>query len=256
MTIDNKEVKGIENERRVEHLINLVEKKTRTERHLEEHADIANSKENIEHAKRVNEERENQIENLKNILAYGENYKNKQKENTEKRLLYAEGYLNHNADHMDKETFKNTKEKILLSDEIHWIQNYVHIMSARFEGKFTMQIDIPDELLIYKVPKFFLQPLVENSIIHGFAEITEGGIIRISSEKKDDNLSFIISDNGKGMTREDIENSVIRASQDKGIGISNVHRRLTLIYGEKYHVHVESAPGKGTSFYLTIPCEL
>ena len=153
-------------------------------------------------------------------------------------------------------TFKNTKEKILLSDEIHWIQNYVHIMSARFEGKFTMQIDIPDELLIYKVPKFFLQPFVENSIIHGFAEITEGGIIRISSEKKDDNLSFIISDNGKGMTREDIENSVIRASQDKGIGISNVHRRLTLIYGEKYHVHVESAPGKGTSFYLTIPCEL
>ena len=153
-------------------------------------------------------------------------------------------------------TFKNTEEKILLSDELRWIQNYSRIMSARFTGKFTMQIDIPDELLIYKVPKFFLQPLVENSIIHGFAELTEGGVIHISLEKKEDTLNFIISDNGKGMTQEDIENSVFRASQDKGIGISNVHRRLTLIYGERYHVHVESTLGKGTSFYLTIPCEL
>jgi len=111
MSIDNKEIKGIENERRVEHLINLVEKKTRTERHLEEHSDIAHSKKNIEHAKKVNKERENQIENLKNILAYGENYNNDQKENTEKRLEYAEGYLEHNADHMDKETLKNAINK-------------------------------------------------------------------------------------------------------------------------------------------------
>jgi len=111
MSIDNKEIKAVENERRVDHLINLVEKKTRTERHLKEHSDIAGSKENIEHAKRVNEERENQIENLKNIIAYGENYKNDQKENTEKRLVYSEGYLNHNADHMDEETLRNAKIK-------------------------------------------------------------------------------------------------------------------------------------------------
>lgn len=103
--------KGLENERRVEHLVNLVEKKTRTERHLEEHSDISKSPENIEHAKRVNEERQDQIENLKNILAHGENASNNYKENTEKRLRYAEGYLNHNADHMDKETLKNTKIK-------------------------------------------------------------------------------------------------------------------------------------------------
>lgn len=103
--------KGLENERRVEHLVNLVEKQTRTERHLEEHSDISSSPENLEHAKRVNEERQDQIDNLKDILAHGENASNNYKENTEKRLRYAEGYLNHNADHMDKETFKNTKVK-------------------------------------------------------------------------------------------------------------------------------------------------
>lgn len=100
-----------ENERRVEHLVNLVEAHTRTERHLEEHSDIAKSPENIEHAKKVNKEREHEIQNLKNILSKGESSNNNQKENTEKRLRYAEGYMKHNADRMSAETLKNTKEK-------------------------------------------------------------------------------------------------------------------------------------------------
>lgn len=103
--------RGLEKERRVEHLVNLVERKTRTERHLEEHSDISSSPENLEHARKINEERDNEIENLKNILAYGENYNNSHKDNTEKRLLYTEGYLNHNAEHMDDKTFKNAKQK-------------------------------------------------------------------------------------------------------------------------------------------------
>ena len=107
----NRNEKGTENERRVEHLVNLVEAQTRTERHLEEHSDISKSPENIHHAKTVNQEREQEIQNLKNILAHGENYNNNQKENTEKRLRYAEGYLNHNAEHMKDEDFKNAKAK-------------------------------------------------------------------------------------------------------------------------------------------------
>jgi len=103
--------KGLEKERRVDHLVNLVEKQTRTERHLEEHSDISSSPENIEHAKQVNEGRQYEIDNLKNILAHGENYNNDEKENTEKRLLYTESYLNHNAEHMDRESFKNAMEK-------------------------------------------------------------------------------------------------------------------------------------------------
>lgn len=105
------EDKTLEKERRVDHLVNLVEKQTRTERHLEEHSDISKSPENIEHAKQLNDERQSEIENLKNILARGENVNNNQKENTEKRLLYSEGYLNHNAEHMDKKSFKNAKAK-------------------------------------------------------------------------------------------------------------------------------------------------
>ncbi len=103
--------KGSENERRVEHLCNLVEKKTRTERHLEEHSDISSSPGNINHAKELQRERQQEINNLKDILANGENAKNRQYENTQKRFLYAEGYLNHNAGRMDGEAFKNAKER-------------------------------------------------------------------------------------------------------------------------------------------------
>lgn len=108
---DRRDDKSLERERRVDHLINLVERQTRTERHLEEHSDISRSPENIEHARQVNEGRQEEIENLKNIIVHGENYHNNHKENTEKRLLYTEGYLNHNADHMDEESFRNAKIK-------------------------------------------------------------------------------------------------------------------------------------------------
>ena len=98
-------------EGRVNHLVNLVEKQIRTQRHLEEHSDLSSSQDNLEHAKELNRELQEEIENLKNILAHGENVNNDYKQNTEKRLLYTEGYLNHNADHMDNQSFKNAKEK-------------------------------------------------------------------------------------------------------------------------------------------------
>ncbi len=100
-----------ENERRIEHMANLIEKQVRTERHLEQHADIARSKENIEHAKELQKERQAEIDHLKDKIVYGDNVSNNYKENTEKRFLFTEGYLNHNADHMDEEAFQNAKAK-------------------------------------------------------------------------------------------------------------------------------------------------
>ena len=98
-------------ERQVNHLVNLVEKQTRTQRYLEEHSDNSSSLQNLEHAKQLNQERLLEINNLKNILAHGNNVNNNYKLNTEKRLLYTEGYLNHNADHMSDLSFKNAKAK-------------------------------------------------------------------------------------------------------------------------------------------------
>jgi len=108
---DIRDIKSFENKRRLDHLVNLVEKTTRTERHLEEHSDIS-SPESIELAKKLQEERKNQIENLKNIIAHGDNNtREKHLRNTEKRFIYADGYLKNNADRMDRETLMNAIEK-------------------------------------------------------------------------------------------------------------------------------------------------
>ena len=100
-----------ENERRIDQLENIVEKKTRTERHLEQNVDIPRSEQNMNHINKVQQERNEEISNLKNIIVNGEHSNNDQLKNTEKRYQYTEGYLNHNADHMSKDTLDNTKEK-------------------------------------------------------------------------------------------------------------------------------------------------
>lgn len=99
-----------ENERRVDHLVNLVEKQTRTERHLEEHSEIS-SPDNIENAKKIQETRQEEIDHLKNIIVNGEHSNNDQLKNVKKNFKYTEGYLDHNYDHMDPDTLDKTKEK-------------------------------------------------------------------------------------------------------------------------------------------------
>jgi len=99
-----------ENKRRIEQLENLVEAHTRTERHLEQHSDIA-SEEQLERAKELQRIREEEIEKLENIIAYGENYDNDELKNVQKNYEYTQGYINHNIDHMDEETLKKTLEK-------------------------------------------------------------------------------------------------------------------------------------------------
>ena len=110
--MDNNKLRhGAEDERRIEHIENLVEKQTRTQRHLEEHSDISHSPSNIQHAKELQRDRQSEINHLKDKIAYGDNVSNDYKENTQKRLLYTEGYLNHNAEHMNREDYKNAKAK-------------------------------------------------------------------------------------------------------------------------------------------------
>ena len=101
---------GLENARRIDELVDLVEKHTRTERHLEQHSDIS-SAEQIEHSKEVQCEREHQISNLKNIIAYGQHESDNDLENLEKNYHYTQGYLSNSQDHMNEEDLERAIEK-------------------------------------------------------------------------------------------------------------------------------------------------
>ena len=95
---------------RVNELVDLVEAHTRTERHLEQHSDIA-SPEQVEHAEKIQDEREEQISKLKSKIVYGDGGPTDEVENLEKNITFAEGYMDHNADHMNKKDLENLKDK-------------------------------------------------------------------------------------------------------------------------------------------------
>ena len=91
-------------------MLNISNRYVRTERHLEQHSDISDPG-NIENSKRVQDERIEQMNNLKNIIAYGEHEQEDQVANLQRNLEYTDGYINHNAEHMDIETMENTLRK-------------------------------------------------------------------------------------------------------------------------------------------------
>lgn len=99
-----------ENAARLDQLTNIVDHYTRTERHLEQHSDISNP-ENIAHAEEIQKERKEEIDNLKNIIAYGKHENQDEVSNLKRNIEYTDNYLKDNADTLDKKTMERTREK-------------------------------------------------------------------------------------------------------------------------------------------------
>jgi hypothetical protein len=100
----------VEETKRLEELENLVEKHTRTERHLEQHSDIASSN-RVHEAKEKQEKREDSIEALEEKIINGDQIHHDESEGLEKNYIFAKGYMEHNCQHMDPEALENMKEK-------------------------------------------------------------------------------------------------------------------------------------------------
>jgi two-component system sensor histidine kinase YesM len=148
-------------------------------------------------------------------------------------------------------TAHNNEEISDFKTDLDWLKKYIFIMQNRFEDKFEVQYEIDKEMDLYKVPKLFLQPFVENAIIHGFESIETGGMLKIKGKVIKSNACFIIEDNGKGMSQEKIEE--IMGKSTKRIGISNVNSRIQLMYGEKYGVYIKSQENLGTKIIIKLP---
>lgn len=159
---------------------------------------------------------------------------------------------------------------VTLRDELANTENYMLIQRYRFNNRFSMEIIIDEEdeaAYDFLVPRLIIQPVIENAIFHGLEEKLEGGIVSIEVIVTDLDLIITISDNGKGIEREKLEelNNRINANDmeldDKntnnqintGIALPNINRRIRLLFGEEYGVNVYSTPGKGTDVEIIIP---
>ena len=144
-----------------------------------------------------------------------------------------------------------------IKQEMEVVDNYLFIQKYRFGDKIEIRHNIPDEVLNFYIPSFIIQPVIENSIVHGLEEQIEKGILWINIQLCDNKyLQFNLTDNGKGMDEEQLK-QVIQNYSDKNkkssIGLSNVYRRLNLLYGEACEFHVTSVAGEGTEVTFRIP---
>lgn len=148
---------------------------------------------------------------------------------------------------------------VLLKTEIELTKAYLQIQTTRFPEKFQTFFSMADDVENCYVCKLMLQPILENSIIHGFSHLTKGGILWVGGKKQDDTLVITIQDNGSGIpadTLADVQQLLNRETSveaDAHIGIANVHRRIQLHWGKKYGVSVFSQEDCGTRVVLTLP---
>jgi two-component system LytT family sensor kinase len=136
-----------------------------------------------------------------------------------------------------------------LREELDFIDDYLGIEVIRF-GRDKLQIfkEIDAGTLDAFVPSMLLQPIVENAIKHGLAPRLAGGQIHLRTLRRDGRLTIEIEDNGMGMSQERLLE--VYAG---GIGISNVHERLRLLYGDQFEMRIRSREGEGTQIRIDIP---
>ena len=151
----------------------------------------------------------------------------------------------------------SSEEMIPLEQEVKYVSNYVLLQKIRYGDRFGMEIEIPDNILSYRIPCFILQPLVENAIIHGFEGIEKRGLIAIKAREEKGNIVIEVGDNGKGIPESKLNNLLKIDNEMKGrfsnIGIKNVDERIRLNYGNKYGLRITSNEGEGTLVKLILP---
>jgi ligand-binding sensor protein/two-component sensor histidine kinase len=157
-----------------------------------------------------------------------------------------------------RNSLKNSDKIISLQEEIKYIKEYLLIQETRFSDRIKVFFDIDDQTLTTKLPSMTLQPLVENAIVHGLEPKKDGGILRITARRADDQVMIEISDTGMGIPRSKVEKLLIRkdmnsSGQITGLGVANVHRRIQYHFGEEYGLKIESRLTHGTKVTVTIP---
>lgn len=139
-----------------------------------------------------------------------------------------------------------------VKDEVINIRNYLMIQGIRYGDRISFDVDIPEQLYAYKLPKLILQPLIENAIIHGLENREEGGRIIVHGMIKNKMLQLSVADNGVGMSQEKIRTILSQDSNDS-IGIRNVNQRLQLYFGTERGLKIQSIENVGTEVLLAIP---
>jgi two-component system sensor histidine kinase YesM len=152
-----------------------------------------------------------------------------------------------------------------VQEEITHLNQYLSIYQIRFANQFAYEIEVEPGIEDIIIPKFLIQPLVENAIIHGLEQKVGKKTVRVTLGSVDEfTLKFMIEDNGVGMDPAMIElfhrklsnpNDIVsrQSSPRTMIGLANVFKRIQLYYESDPRVEIYSQPGAGTKIYFELP---
>jgi two-component system sensor histidine kinase YesM len=140
-----------------------------------------------------------------------------------------------------------------LKEEVDYVSSYIDLEKLRYDNFFQVDVDIGQDALSYGVPKLILQPLVENAIQHGVKEV--GGLIGIKGYLSGGDLNIEVSDNGKGIDEDTIAAIISGLDKDKNesIALSNIHQRISMLFGPGYGLSINSELGKGAVINIKLP---
>ena len=144
-----------------------------------------------------------------------------------------------------------------------YIKDYLYIQETRYGDRFASIVEIDEQLYPYQIPKMSLQILVENAVVHGVENATWNCYISITSNYSPGSgyASFIVADNGIGMSKEKVNQLLSgeeSAEDEKGsththFGIRALKKRIDYFYGGDADLKIDSVPQEGTTITLTIP---
>ncbi len=147
-----------------------------------------------------------------------------------------------------RKLLRSHEQFVTLREELESIDEYLDIEVVRFGPRLSVCKEIDPATLDIIVPSMILQPLVENSIKHGLTRKVGPGHITLRSRRDNDLLIVDVEDDGLGISEERLQSAM-----SSGIGLTNVHERLRVIYGSTGRVVLRGIPGKGACAHLEIP---
>jgi two-component system, LytTR family, sensor kinase len=124
----------------------------------------------------------------------------------------------------------NEKQFVTLEEEIDFLRNWLSLEKHRFHNRLAVHFDVDEKVMQTQIPPMILQPLVENALNHGIAPKINGGSVTIECRQQDDHAVISVSDTGIGYKAE------LNNMFTEGIGLSNVYKRLQLLYNQTLHV--------------------
>jgi sensor histidine kinase YesM len=150
------------------------------------------------------------------------------------------------------DTTRGSDGRVTLQQELDFVRDYLELEALRLGSRLKVVWQIDPATVNDPIPPLTLQPLVENSIVHGIAPRLEGGTVRISTQRREDALVLQVSDDGAGCTWPPAPEGM--PAQPVGVGLSALRRRFELDFGGQARMAVESAPGQGFAVNIHIPC--